>query len=716
MKTEIPEFPQLPARIGGLADLSHNLWWSWNRDAREVFRQLDHTLWRHTHHNPVQMLNIIASERLKWGEQDARFLKLYDDVLARFHEYMSSAETWFSGSPSGANQQPVAYFCAEFAVHSSIPIYSGGLGLLAADMCKEASDLAIPFIGLGLFYPQGYFRQKIEADGRQTALYEPVEVRKTPLLPVLDHDGSRLLVPVRMAEQALQVAIWKLQVGRVPIYLMDASTPENHLPDSDPFMRLYEGEPHFRLRQEIILGIGGVRVLRALGYDPAIFHLNEGHAAFAGFELLRETVESAGSIEEAIKMVKEKVVFTTHTPVHTGHDEFPTGMVEDALKGFWSEIESRRDQLIPLGQDPHTGNLSMTILALRLAGATNGVSQKHAQVSQGMWHFLWPEKEAAEVPIIPITNGVHTPTWIAPELARLYDRYLGLEWLEQHDDPSIWERALEIPDEKMWETHLLLKLKLLSFVRERVRRHWVEEGVSAAQLLAFGGLLNPEALTLGFARRFATYKRATLILSDPERLKRILHNPWKPVQIIFAGKAHPRDEPGQKQLKQIFEACSSLEFQGRMAFIEEYDKHVSHHLVPGVDVWLNNPRPPQEASGTSGQKAALNGVPNCSVLDGWWMEGYNGSNGWAVDENQDGNEAETAAQIYDLLEKQIVPTYYERDPDGIPRKWVRIMKEAIRSTAPNFSARRMLKEYAEKLYSLVPTDASGKSATSKDER
>ena len=707
MKTEIPEFPQLPARIARLAELAYNLWWSWNADAREVFRRLDYTLWRNTHHNPVHMLNLISPERLTFIAEDSQFLKLCDSVLARFDQYLSSSLNWFTKSHGELHKSPIAYFCAEFAVHNCIPIYSGGLGLLAADTCKEASDLGIPLVAIGFFYPQGYFRQRIEADGRQKALYEAVNPERTPLLSVLNDDGSRLLVSVPVGERTIKVAVWKLQVGRVPIYLMDRNIPENDPPANDLSMRLYAADPYFRLQQEILLGIGGVRVLRALGYTPTVFHLNEGHAALAGFELLREIAQSGSGFEEGIEKVLDQIVFTTHTPVKAGHDEYPLQMVEESFHRFWAELGLGRERYLGLGQDSNTGAFSMTILALRLAARTNGVSKKHGEVSRGMWHSLWPDKKVDEVPIISITNGVHVPTWTAPELARLYDQFVGDEWLQQHDDPSIWERVFEIPDEKLWETHLLLKRKLLNFIRKRARRRWLEQSVSSGQMVGFGVLLNPEALTIGFARRFATYKRATLILSDRERLKRILRDPWKPVQIIFAGKAHPDDEPGKAQLQQIFEACSSPEFGGRLAFLEEYDKHVAHHLVQGVDVWLNTPRPPQEASGTSGQKAALNGIPNCSVLDGWWWEGYNGMNGWAIEEDPGGDDAATANGLYEILEEQIIPTFYARDAQGIPGEWVRIMKEAIRSTAAVFSARRMLKEYAEKLYSFVPARGRG---------
>ena len=699
MKTEIPEFPHLSPRIGRLSELAYNFWWSWNADARAVFRQLDLTLWRRTHHNPVALLNMTSPERLARSAQDPRFLELYDSVLARFDQYLSSTETWFTKS-NFQQEGLIAYFCAEFAVHSSIPIYSGGLGLLAADTCKEASDLGIPLIAIGFLYPEGYFHQSIEADGRQTALYERVNLEQAPLLPVLNDDNSRFLVTIPIAERTIKIAVWKIQVGRVPIYLLDTDIPENDAQDRHLSMRLYIGDPHLRLQQEIILGIGGIRVLRALEYAPTVFHLNEGHSAFATFELLGEAVQSGCGFEDAIEKIRDQTVFTTHTPIVAGHDTFPFQMMEESFSHFWQERNLNGEQCLELGRDPNTQSFSMTVLLLRLAGITNGVSKKHGQVSREMWHFLWPDKEVDQVPITSITNGVHLPTWLAHELAPVFQQFIGPDWWERHDDPTIWERVFEIPDEKLWEIHLLLKSKLHNFIREHARRRWVENHISGRQVLAFGALLNSEALTIGFARRFATYKRATLLFSDRERLKRLLHNPWRPVQIIFAGKAHPDDEPGKDQLQQIFEACSSPEFRGRLAFIEEYDKHVALYLVQGVDVWLNNPLPPREACGTSGQKAALNGVPNCSVLDGWWCEGYNGVNGWAVDEDPSGEDAKTALGIYETIEQRIVPAFYERDSQGIPRQWVGTMKEAIRSAAAAFSARRMLKQYMEKMYTF----------------
>jgi starch phosphorylase len=498
-----------------------------------------------------------------------------------------------------------------------------------------------------------------------------------------------------MDSQEIYVAVWKLQVGRVPIFLMDTNVPENELWNRDLVARLYEGDPQVRLRQEVILGIGGMRVLRALGYDPTVIHLNEGHAAFAALDLFRMNREKGLGYEDSLQATREKIVFTTHTPVKAGHDVFPFPMIEDHFSHFWEELGISREDFLELGAPPDDQNFSMTVLALNTSRRANAVSRRHGEVSREMWHFLYPDRSVEKVPITSITNGVHVPTWLSGPMVRLLRNYLGENWSENHDEASLWERVHEIPDEELWQTHCSLKLRLLQFVRERTRRRWMKGELSAHQLVALGSLLIPEALTLGFARRFATYKRAALIFRDRDRIKKILHNPWCPVQLIFSGKAHPADEPGKFLLRQIYEICASPEFGGHVAFVEDYDKEVAHHLVAGVDVWLNNPEPPKEASGTSGQKASLNGVINCSIMDGWWCEGYNGENGWLID----GDDEEAAASsIYTLLQEAIVPTFYDRDAEGIPHSWVKLMKRAIGSTAAPFSARRMVKEYCQKIY------------------
>ncbi|MGH9340638.1 MAG: alpha-glucan family phosphorylase [Acidobacteriota bacterium] len=698
MKVEIPRLDYLPSRISRLGELSYNLWWSWHAHARELFRNLEHTLWRTTQHNPVKVLREIPTEVLTNRANDPDFLLLYDSVLKGFDEYMLAEETWYAKGYSGDPNAPIAYLCAEFAVHSSLAIYSGGLGLLAGDTCKEASDLGIPFVAVGSLYPEGYFTQLIHADGRQDSVYKRLDTNLAPILPMLNENGRRLLVQVPVGDRKISVAIWKIQVGRVPIFLMDTDIPENEPWDRDLSARLYGGDQLVRLRQEIILGAGGIKVLRALGYRPSIFHLNEGHAAFASFELLREFIKQGSGFDDALERTRSQLVFTTHTPVKAGHDEFPFHLMEEYFQNLWEELGISREQLLKLGQTPEGNSFSMTILALHISRRANGVSKRHGEVSREMWHFLYPSEPLEEVPITSITNGVHVPTWIALELVEHFNEYLGSNWLQHHDDPAVWEKISNMPVEELWRVHVHLKSKMLSFIRERARNRWVKDGVSPGQIVALGSLLDPEALTLGFARRFATYKRATLILRDLERLKGLLRDRWKPVQVVFAGKAHPADEPGKFLIERVFEACSSHELGGRMAFIEDYDKHVAQHLVQGVDVWLNNPEPPKEASGTSGQKASLNGIPNCSVLDGWWYEGYNGKNGWALHGHDDHS---TAENLYDTIEYQIVPLFYNRDAQGIPVGWVNMMKEAIRSSAAAFSTRRMIKEYCNRMYNCA---------------
>ncbi len=699
MKVQVQSFPQIPERIYRVADLAYNLWWSWNADARELFRRLDRMLWRITQHNPVSMLQQMDPAELERASRDRYFLDLYDSLIARYDEYMTSARTWYSESHPNSDSL-VAYFCAEFGLHNSLPIYSGGLGLLAGDTCKEASDLGLPMVAIGSLYPEGYFHQRVDANGRQEAIYSRLNTDSAPLLPVLNEDGSRLLVRVPLGNMEVRVAVWRVQVGRVPIYLMDTDIDENEVWLRDLSARLYGGDQQVRLRQEIILGMGGVRVLRALGYRPTVLHLNEGHAAFAGIELLREYMVAGAGFEEALERLRRMLVFTTHTPVKAGHDEFPFHQIEEYFAPTWESMGIGREQLLSLGQSQGKPSFSMTVLALRTARKANAVSKRHGEVSREMWKELWPELEVKNVPIISITNGVHVPTWIAPEFLEPFERHLGPYWLLFHDDLALWEKILQMPDRDIWEIHIHLKGRLMAFIREEARRKWIRDHVSSSHhLVALGTLLDRDALTIGFARRFATYKRATLVFRDMERLKKILLNPWRPVQIIFSGKAHPADEPGKFFLQQVFQACASHEMAGHIAFVEDYDKHVAHYLKSGVDVWLNNPTPPMEASGTSGQKASLNGIINCSVRDGWWYEGYNGNNGWAI-EGDDDDAA--AASLYDLLEKEIVPLYFERDAQNIPRRWAQMMKEAIRSTAARYSARRMVKEYTHLMYDAAP--------------
>ncbi len=696
---------KMPARIERLVDLAYNLWWSWHQDARDLFKMFDYPLWRSTGHNPVRMLLEVSPERAQEVAKDPLFLRQYDAVVLAFDRDMKNGHLW--GRDVWAevgSDRPVAYLSAEFGVHFSLPIYSGGLGILAGDHAKEASDLGLPLVGIGFLYSQGYFHQRVPPHGWQEAVYEPLRIEETPLLPVRDEEGRPVRIQVRLAGRTVQVALWHLQVGRSRICLMDTNLPENEPWDRMLSSRLYGGDRETRISQEIVLGVGGVRAVRALGLNPSVWHLNEGHCAFAVLERIRELVAQGWRFEQAAEAVRETTVFTTHTPVPAGHDVFSFPMVESHFQGYWEELGLSREEFLELGRINGLSGpeYNMTALALRFAEHRNGVSRLHGEVTRRMWHVLWPDQPEEAVPIIHITNGVHLPSWIPGPLNRLFRKYLGHDWLERHDDPDLWERLDEIPDEELWALHEEQKRKMMAFIRERARQRRISGEMDPDQVIVAGAFLDPEALTIGFARRFATYKRANLLFRDPERLKRILHNPYRPVQFIFAGKAHPADDAGKYLLQQVYTFAKDPEIGGRIAFIEDYDMHVARYLVQGVDVWLNTPRRPMEASGTSGQKAAMNGVPNLSVLDGWWDEGYNGVNGWAIappeDADLEAQDAHDAAELYRLIEEEVAPLFYQRDPDGIPRGWVRVMREAIRSVAPYFCTRRMVKEYTQRCY------------------
>lgn len=697
----------LPARISRLSELAYNLWWSWHPEASWLFSYLDPALWELTYHNPVQMLRSISESKLEAAAADPGFLRRLDGVLMIFDRAVTGRGSWFSEKYPRLASHTTAYFSAEFGLHNSLPIYSGGLGILAGDHCKESSDLGLPLVGVGFVYPQGYFHQRISPEGRQEAVYTRFDYSAAPMEPLLTRDTEGGLMKFHLDGHMIHIAVWRVRVGSISLFLMDTDVEENEPWDRELSARLYGGDQETRIRQEMVLGIGGVRMLEMLGIRPVVFHANEGHAAFMILERIRGLVQSGLNFEEARDFVRETTVFTTHTPVPAGHDTFPFQLVEKHFDGYWNSLGLDREKFLSLGGHEDGGggvNFNMTALALRLSGQRNGVSEVHGRVSRNMWNSLWPDLAEDEVPITSVTNGVHTPTWVAPELERLFARYLGHDWLQQHDDPTLWERIEDIPDNELWGVHWQLKQRLFRFMRERARRGWMAEGRGPMHVLTAGTLLNPEALTIGFARRFATYKRALLIFQDIERLKGILHNEWRPVQIIFAGKAHPADSPGRGLIQKVNDLARDHDLGGRIAFVEDYDLHVAKFFYRGVDVWLNTPRSPFEASGTSGQKAALNGVPHLSILDGWWLEGYQGSNGWAIapevpkEASDDERDKADAGEIYRVLEDEIAPLFYDRDTDGIPRRWVQLVKEAIRSAAPLFSARRMVKEYTERMY------------------
>jgi starch phosphorylase len=689
----------LPERIGRLEDLARDLSWSWISPAREVFRRLDYTLWGQTAHNPVQMLKVVPPERLQQAASDPLFLSYYDSAVEEFERVRGAADTWWQRQFPALADRSIAYFSAEFALHQSLAIYAGGLGVLAGDHCKEASNLGIPLVCVGFMYPMGYFHQKISADGWQLEDYGRLSYEDVAVDRVAMADGHPSLIEVPLGRGTVRVAVWQVQMGRVRVLLLDTDVPENSSLDRELSSRLYVNDRESRLRQEIVLGVGGVRSLRALGYNPSVWHLNEGHTAFVVLERIRELVQAGGSFVAALKQVRATTVFTTHTPVPAGHDVFPFHLVDNQLARFWETAGERRNTFLALGSHDGADNMfNMTAVALRGAAAINAVSRRHREVTSQMWASFWPGVPDEERPVRTVTNGVHVPTWIAPAMADLFVRWLGKDWQKHHDDPAFWNGVDLIPDEELWEVRQVLRRHLLDFIRERARHAWTTKRASPMQVVASGTLLDPSVLTIGFARRFTEYKRPELIFQDVERLARILNAPRHAVQIVFAGKAHPADETGKYPLQRIYLHAMDPRFAGHIAFVEDYDLHVAHYFVQGCDVWLSNPRKPMEACGTSGMKASLNGVPNLSVPDGWWLEGYTGSNGWSIDPGFSSGDAADAEALYRLLEEQIVPAFYDRDARNVPRRWVKTVKEAIRTVAARFSARRMVKQYAEEAY------------------
>jgi starch phosphorylase len=696
---------ELPKRIHRLDELAKDLWWSWTRDARQVFRLLDYTLWRATAHNPVKMLRLVSPAALDHVAADPIWLARYDAAIERLDLARADRHTWCATECPELTGACIAYFSAEFALHQSLPIYAGGLGVLAGDHCKEASDLGVPLIGVGFMYPQGYFRQGLTADGWQQENYEKLDWADAPVEPATTPDGKPLITAVPLGNRTVLLSVWRVRVGRVTLYLLDTDLEENAPWDRELSARLYGGDRETRVQQEIILGVGGVRVLKALGLDPDVFHLNEGHAAFVVLQRIRDFCEAGWQFSDALAEVRRTTVFTTHTPVAAGHDAFPFHLVEAHLKGAWGDMGADREKFLALGHYDNGGGpmFNMTALALRTSGAVNGVSRLHGEVTRQMWRPIWPDAAVDALPVASVTNGVHVPTWIAAEIATLFDRHLGPDWLERHDDPAIADRVLEIPDAELWAARGALRTFLFNFIRERARNRWTDNHVNAAQVVAAGTMLDQHTLTIGFARRFTGYKRPELIFTDPDRLARILNGPGRPVQIVFAGKAHPADDGGKHHLQRIYKRALDPTFGGRVAFVEGYDLHVAHFLVQGCDVWMNNPRKPMEASGTSGMKAAINGTPHMSIGDGWWAEGFNGDNGWLISgemhpHDEGAQDWADVQAMYALIEEQLVPAFYDRDASGIPRRWLQVVKQSMRTVLPQFSARRMVKDYVRGMY------------------
>ena len=686
--------------------LARNLWWSWDHEVTSIFRDLDPVLFRDLNHNPITMLSRmpLATIERRCGE-----LMLHSRInyaYRRLQEYLRTDRTWGGTHAGVLRPRPVAYFSAEFGIHESVPIYSGGLGVLAGDHIKSASDLDIPLIGIGLFYAQGYFRQRLNGEGWQLEDYLPTDVNSLAMEPAIGANGAPVTIQIDTRRGSIRAKVWRMKVGRIDLLLLDSNVDGNAPEDRELTSQLYGGDGRVRIRQELLLGVGGVRALRAMGVTPGVYHMNEGHSGFAVLEAIRTRMADEGlNFHQAAPVVTREVVFTTHTPVPAGHDRFHADLIEEHLGPLRDALGISHEHLMSMGREhdhnPH--EFCMTVLGLKLSRRANAVSALHGEVSRSMWTSLFPGRSEDSVPIGHITNGVHVPSWLAPQMFRLYDRHLGAGWSEHSGESRIWEGIEDIDDAELWETHLSLKARLLDFVRRRAVEQSKVRGESAESLARLSKVLSPDALTIGFARRFATYKRANLLLSDIERLGNMVNDPKRPVQFVFAGKAHPRDEPGKRVLQQIAELMRDSQFADRFVFVEDYDINVGRHLVQGVDVWLNNPRRPLEASGTSGQKVVLNGGLNLSVPDGWWAEAYDGLNGFTIGtgrthSNLDVHDKRDSEDLYRTLKDEVIPLYYQRDRDGLPRGWIKRMKRTIRTLGWRFNADRMVMDYTLKCY------------------
>jgi starch phosphorylase len=690
-----------------LWSLARNLWWSWDNDSTSIFHDLDPTRWTELNHNPIALLSELPLASLEKRAQELVLHSRVNYAFRRKREYLDADRTWGARHAGILRPRPVAYFSAEFGLHESLPVYSGGLGVLAGDHIKSASDLGIPLVGIGLFYGQGYFRQRLDKTGWQQEEYLTTDVNHMPMEPAIGAKGEPVTVQIDTRSGSIRAKVWRLKIGRCVLLLLDSNVEGNAPEDRELTSRLYGGDRRFRIRQELLLGVGGFRALKAMGITPSVLHLNEGHSGFAVLEAIRNRMEEEGlDFNTAVPRVSREVVFTTHTPVPAGHDRFDAGLIEEHLGPLRDSLGISYDWLMSLGREnPNNSNESfcMTVLGLKMARRANAVSALHGEVSRAMWTSLYPGRSEEAVPIRHITNGVHVPTWLAPQMFRLYDRHLGTGWAEHSGEPQIWEGIESVDDAELWETHLSLKNSLIEFARRRAVEQAERRGESAKTLQSLGKVLSPDALTIGFARRFATYKRANLILADMGMLASMVNDPKRPVQFVFAGKAHPHDTPGKQVLQQIAELMRNKQFANKFVFIEDYDINVGRHLVQGVDVWLNNPRRPLEASGTSGQKVVLNGGLNLSVLDGWWAEAYDGLNGFAIGRgrthtNMDVHDKRDGENLYRVLREEIIPLFYQRDRDGLPRGWIKRMKRTIRTLGWRFNANRMVMDYTLKSY------------------
>ncbi|MBL6832144.1 MAG: alpha-glucan family phosphorylase [Pirellulales bacterium] len=687
--------------------LARNLWWSWHPEVNNLFRELDPVRFRQLGHNPIALLAEFTPERLESRAAELVLYSRINQAFRRLKEYLAAESTWSHVHAGVLGSKPVVYFSAEFGIHESVPVYSGGLGVLAGDHIKSASGLGIPLIAVGLFYKQGYFRQELDIDGYQHQEYILSREENLPIAPALDVNDKPVMVQVDTRSGPIFAQVWRMSVGRVNLYLLDSDVEGNKPEDRELTSRLYGGDTRIRIRQELVLGIGGVKAIRAMGITPGVYHLNEGHSAFATLEAIRGRMDRDGwSYDEAVRRVSRQTVFTTHTPVPAGHDRFDGGLIEEHLGPMRDAIGISHDHLMSLGRvEPHNHEepFCMTVLALKLSQRANAVSALHGHVSRRMWNSLWPSRGEEEVPIGHITNGVHVPSWLSWQMLQLYDRIFPAGWFRRMGEPDVWQKIYDVDSGELWETHYALKNLLLQFVRRRLARQCRRRGECDEAVEQARTVLDPNVLTIGFARRFATYKRADLVLSDIDRLLAMISDPDRPIQIIFAGKAHPADEPGKALIRKIANLRHDERTSGRIVFVEDYDINVCRHLIQGVDIWLNNPRRPLEASGTSGQKVVLNGGLNCSILDGWWAEAFDGRNGFAIGRGETHAQDEItdqrdAAALYDVLEKEAIPLFYDRDSDGLPREWIRMMKNSISSLAWRFSAHRMVMDYARACY------------------
>ncbi|HEX4284846.1 MAG TPA: alpha-glucan family phosphorylase [Terracidiphilus sp.] len=687
--------------------LARNLWWCWDDECVDLFRDLNPTRWRELNQNPIALLNELPLDEIEKRAAEMSLHSRINYVYRRQREYMSAENTWGAEHAGVLRPRPVAYFSAEFGLHESLPIYSGGLGVLAGDHIKSASDLDIPLIGIGLFYGQGYFLQRLDKSGWQQEEYLHTDVNQCPMEPAIGENGERVVVEIETRKGSIRAKVWRIKVGRCDLLLIDSNVEGNAPEDRELTSRLYGGDSRTRIRQELLLGVGGFRALKAMGITPGVLHMNEGHSVFVVLEAIRSRMEEEGlDFVAAANQIPREVVFTTHTPVPAGHDRFNSDLIEEHLGPLRDQLGLSHDNLMGFGRvnsNDYQEQFCMTVLGLKLSRRANAVSSLHGEVSRAMWWSLYPEKPQDAVPIGHITNGVHVPSWLAPQMGRLYDRHLGVDWQRRSSAARTWEGIDTVDDGELWETHLALKSRLIEFVRRRACEQAERRGEPQEALQKLGKLLSPDALTIGFARRFATYKRANLILADIERLASMVNDPKRPVQFVFAGKAHPHDEPGKRVLQQIAELMRNSKFSDKFVFVEDYDINVGRFLVQGVDVWLNNPRRPLEASGTSGQKVVLNGGLNLSVLDGWWAEAYDGSNGFSIGKgrthsNMDVHDSRDGEELYRTLRDEVIPLYYQRDRDGLPLGWIKRMKRTIKTLGWRFNADRMVMDYTRKGY------------------